>query len=63
MFNAVWFIAGVVLGIAGTIGIYQLYEWIRKLSNRVESLRNRLSHYQRMEQDWIEFQFTKKKSN
>ncbi len=64
MFNVVWFVAGVLLGIGGTLAILWLYEWMRKTSDRVQRLKWELDHYRRTEQDWVEFQFTKKnKSN
>jgi hypothetical protein len=64
MFNVVWFVAGVLLGVGGTLAILWLYDWMRKTSNRIQRLRHELDHYRRYEEDWIEFQFTKKnKSN
>ena len=59
MFNVVWFAIGVLLGVIGTLSILWLYNWMRRTSNQVESLRNRLDYYRRTEEAWTEFQFTK----
>lgn len=62
LFNGIWLIVGIVLGVLGTLSIYKLYNWIRTTANRVMMLRDQLRYYQQLEEDWTEFQFTRKKS-
>lgn len=62
MFNVVWFVAGVLLGIGGTLAILWLQNWMRRTAHRIESLRDRLEYYRRTEEDWVEFQFTKRQT-
>jgi hypothetical protein len=59
MFSVVLFVAGVLLGVGGTLAILWMYRWMRRTSNRIESLRDRLDYYRRTEEAWTEFQFTR----
>jgi hypothetical protein len=55
-----YFFIGLVLGVLGYFSIQWIYNWINKLSSRVESLRWEAHRYTMMQEEWAEFQFWKR---
>ncbi len=49
------FLLGMTAGAGFLFGIQQLYSWINRLSNGIESLRNELYNLSKMQDDWKEF--------
>jgi hypothetical protein len=55
-----YFFIGIVVGVLGYFSIQWIYNWIDKLSKRVESLRWEAHRYTMMQEEWAEFQFWKR---
>lgn len=60
MIETAYVAIGVVIGVAGVLGIQWIYNWIDGLRRQVERLRMELDHYTTMRDRWVEFNFWKK---
>lgn len=53
---------GCLLGIAGTLGVFYLYDWINKMKDQVAHTRGELQRLFDLREEWHEFQDWRRKN-